>query len=149
MKAKYYIGIDPDVTASGVCIWDSEAKEIVHLECMKFYELFDQLTEFSVILQYDGIHTQVIVDAGWLNGSNFHAKPGQTHRVSAQIGERTGANHEVGKKIIEMCEYLGLSVELHRPTKSKVDAKYFKQITKYTKRTNQDQRDAAMLVVWK
>lgn len=33
-----------------------------------------------------------------------------------------------------------------KPTRSKVNAEFFKQITKIDKRTNQEQRDAYMLI---
>jgi len=46
----------------------------------------------------------------------------------------------------EMCEYLGIEHFKIKPTRSKIDATTFKAITKIEKRTNQEQRDALMLV---
>ena len=66
--------------------------------------------------------------------------------INANIGLRTGANHEVGRKIVEMCQYLGLKHHLIKPTKSKVNAETFKAITKYQGRTNGEMRDSCMLV---
>ena len=45
-----------------------------------------------------------------------------------------------------MCEYLDIESVPVKPTKSKVDADFFRQITKIDKRTNQEQRDAYMLI---
>lgn len=143
MKPIIYIGIDPDVTASGVCVWNAETRSIDRLKCVTFPLLIEMFKAFSAMPTGS---VRVIVDAGWLNRSNFHARHDQSHRVSAQIGERTGANHETGKKIVEMAEYFGLPCELHRPTTAKVDAAKFKKITGYKHRTNQDMRDAAMVV---
>jgi hypothetical protein len=42
--------------------------------------------------------------------------------------------------------YLEILYEEIRPTASKVNAKHFKSITGFDKRTNQEQRDAAMLI---
>jgi hypothetical protein len=151
MKATIYIGIDPDVTASGVCEWNAGRKHIVSLECLPFFGerdeqrgVFDLLKSWASSPMIADVH--IIIDAGWLNKTNFHSRANESHKANAIIGERTGANHETGKKIAEMCEYLGLSYELHRPTTSKIRADYFKRLTGVTGRTNQEMRDAAMLV---
>lgn len=144
MKPTLYIGIDPDVTASGVCVWNSETRTIDRLESLRFPKLIELFCAFAGAMPAGS--AQVVVDAGWLNRSNFHARRDQSHRVSANIGERTGANHETGKKIVEMAEYFGLPCELHRPTTAKVKAAQFKAITGWKGRTNQDMRDAALLV---
>ena len=89
----------------------------------------------------------VVIEAGWLNKSNWHMVSKGSSNINAQIGQRTGANHEVGKKIAEMCEYLDLPYELVKPTKRKVTHEYFKALTNIIGRTNQEQRDAAMLVI--
>lgn len=144
MKPTIYIGIDPDVRASGVCVWNADTRTIDRLECVAFPALIEFFRTLSTSMPAGSV--QITCDAGWLNRSNFHARRDQSHRVSANIGERTGANHETGKKIVEMAEYFGLSCELHRPTTAKVKAAQFKAITGWKGRTNQDMRDAAMLV---
>ena len=45
-----------------------------------------------------------------------------------------------------MCEYLGIEHVKIKTTKSKVNAEFFRQITKIETRTNQEQRDAFMLI---
>jgi len=66
--------------------------------------------------------------------------------LNSKIGERIGANHEVAKKICEMCEHLKIEFIQVRPTKTKTNSDYFKKITGYNKRTNQEQRDACLLI---
>jgi hypothetical protein len=136
---KLYIGIDPDVAKNGVGFWYKENKKL-ELENLTFFELFDCLKNLKIRNQII-----VIIDAGWLNKSNFHVK-GTNKNVNGKIGERVGANHETGKKIAEMCDYLGIEYQLHRPTKSKVNKEVFEKITGYSARTNQENRDAGMLV---
>lgn len=137
-KEKLLIGIDPDVTKSGV------ATNEMFLTNLTFFELFDFLSLNKKI------HKQidVYVECGFLNKSNWHKTNG-SNSVNAQIGQRTGANHEVAKKIIEMCRYLGIMYYEIKPTRSKVNSDFFKQITKIDKRTNQEQRDAYMLIYGK
>lgn len=135
------IGIDPDIDKSGVCEYYSS--ELFELSNLRFFELFDKLASLKSI---DDLDIEVVIEAGWLNKSNWHKVVRGSSALNANIGARTGANHEVGKKIVEMCEYLKLKHRIVKPIKSKIDAKAFEQITKYKKRTNQEQRDSAMLV---
>lgn len=136
---KIWIGIDPDTDKNGVAIWYKDSKELV-LKNLTFFELFSLLSELKTAFDI-----QVIVDAGWLNKSNFHAINGNKN-INAKIGERVGANHETGKKIVEMCEFLSLAVSLNKPTRSKSNAERFKSVTGYVGRTNQETRDAGLLV---
>jgi len=45
-----------------------------------------------------------------------------------------------------MCVYLGIDYKLVKPTKTKTTQDVFKKLTNIVGRTNQEQRDAAMLV---
>jgi len=136
---KIYIGIDPDVDKSGVAI--KQGKEIF-LFNYRFFDLYRVLHDFKIDKESD---VTVVIECGYLNKGNWHKTAG-SNSVNAQIGQRTGANHEVAKKIVEMCEYFGLTYEQVKPTRSKVNSEFFKQITKITQRTNQEQRDAYMLI---
>jgi len=139
---KVLIGIDPDVKLSGIAIC-TEFKSL-YLKNLTFFELFEELTKFK---RHNYLSVEIYIEAGWLNKSNWHKVINGSSNINAQIGQRTGANHETGKKIVEMCEYLGLKYNLIKPTKTKVDAITFNKVTNYKGRTNQEQRDAAMLVV--
>lgn len=131
------IGIDPDVDKNGVAYCVNG--KLHFLRNLSFFQLFDYLKINKDVVE------KVVIEAGWLNKSNWHKTNG-SNSVNAQIGQRTGANHETGRKIVEMCEYLNLPYELVRPQKSKVDAKYFNRVTGWKGRTNQEQRDAGVLV---
>jgi len=137
----YYVGIDPDISKSGVALW-SRTDKTLFITNLSFFELYDYLKS----LKRQNKTICAIIEAGRLNLSNWHTKSEFGPSVNAQIGKRTGANHETEKKIEEMCEYLKIAFELVRPTAHKLDDKTFRMITKYKGRTNQDERDAAMLV---
>ena len=137
------IGIDPDVEKSGVAYYESDTKKL-ELSNLTFFQLFDYLQHVERN-KADLYEVTVVIEAGWLNKSNWHVTHG-TANINAQIGQRTGANHEVGKKIVEMCQYIGLNYELVKPTKSKIKHKYFAFMTGILQKTNQEQRDAGMLV---
>lgn len=134
-----YIGIDPDITKNGVAIWNKETK-VLDLYNMTFVELQKtlELNKWKI--------NKVIISAGWLNKSNFHASNKFNKSVNSIIGERVGANHQVGKLIAEYCTYYNIPFELSKPTQKKLNKEAFAKITKYKGRTNQEMRDAGILV---
>lgn len=133
------IGIDPDVTKSGVATISKPSKNL-NLQNLSFFELYKYLETNCFLIG------KVVIEAGWLNKSNWHLK-GDKAKYAAAIGNRTGQNHAVGQKIVEMCEFLNLDYELVKPQKSKTDAKKFKMLSGYEGRTNAEMRDAAMLIL--
>lgn len=138
-KEKFMIGIDPDVDKSGVAFLNGDQ---LQLDNLTFFQLFDYFKEMKD--KYPMI--EVYVECGYLNASNWHKKVNASASINSKIGERTGANFETAKKIVEMCEYLKIAHHKIKPTKSKISNDYFKQITGYTGKTNQEQRDAFMLI---
>lgn len=136
---KLLIGIDPDSQKSGIAI---KSGKNIELKNLTFFELFDFLKFYKEREEKPIIY----IECGFLNSSNWHINEKQSKPMVAKIGERTGANFETAKKIIEMCEYLNLDHIKIKPTRSKVNAVFFNQITGINKRTNQDQRDACMLI---
>ena len=142
MKKKIYIGIDPDVDKSGVAYYEKDTK-VLELSNLRYFQLYDYLK--SIKEKQIDEEILVRVECGFLNQSNWHKVKG-TANINAKIGERTGANFETAKKICEMCEYLGLKHEKVKPTRRKLNHKEFAQITNIINRTNQEQRDAGMLV---
>lgn len=137
----YLIGVDPDVKASGFAVWNTETKKIEVFDKLPITKLTAKLKSFATI---DCI---VYIEAGWLNKkSNYHYAKGQSKYAGEKIAKNVGANHQVGKIILEFCKEFGLKVELVQPKKSKVGTKLFKNITGITATINQDVRDAVMLV---
>lgn len=138
---KLYIGIDPDVDKSGVAMI---LNGHIELHNMRFFELFEYLKNIKHNrTDYDIM--EVYVEAGWLNKSNWHKVRG-TAAINAKIGERTGANFETGKKILEMLEYLNIKHYAVRPSSTKMGSRILNKITGVRGRTNQEQRDALMLI---
>ena len=166
-----YIGIDPDCEASGIAIIGVEGKDI---KCMS--DRFPVLLEF--IKTTFNIHqTLIIVEAGWLNKkSNFRPNFGKklnsdssykeikdsyesSQRISDRISAKVGANHETGKKIVEMLEYYGFKVELIKPlpkrwkgvggkiTHEEINAILKRNGFDELKRTNQDVRDSVLIAL--
>ena len=131
------IGIDPDLTKSGVATL-SPSLELKNLTFAETVELF-RSQQVNI--------KKVVIEAGWLNKkANHHSAPGQRKGVGEQIARRVGLNHATGILLVEMAESLGLTVVLVRPTRSKKDAKEFNRITGWAGRSNQETRDAAMLI---
>ncbi len=139
MSSKFYMGIDPDRDKSGVVVWNKQTKEFTFMGLLSFFDLYDYLLKFN-----EDLHIRI--EAGWLISKiNWH-KPGSNQFVSAKIGSYVGANHETGKKIAEMCDYLDITYTLVKPSSKKMTASDFNKIIGRTLRTNQEVRDAAMLV---
>jgi len=136
---KIWIGIDPDIDKSGVAVWDSSRCILESIECLSFFdaiETIELLDEF-----YNAI---VIIEAGWLiKKSNWHGA--KNKNIAAKIGANVGANHQVGRLFAEYCTEKDVNYVLERPM-GKKDAKEFKRLTGWTRRTNSEQRDSAMLV---
>lgn len=141
MKEMILLGLDPDCDKSGFSLINGEHYELCTLS---FFDIFKRFKELILLHEKESI--TVYIECGFLNKSNWHKKVNQSASANAKIGERTGANFEVAKKLCEMCEYLGLKYIQVRPTRRKLDAATFKSITKITKRTNQEERDSFMLI---
>lgn len=131
------IGIDPDLEKSGVAILNPTL-ELRNLSFPDLVELFR--------LNQDEIK-KVVIEAGWLNKkSNYHRHISQSKSASERIAKNVGENHATGKLISEMASYYGLAVVLVKPTRTKLNGVDFNKFTGWHGRTNQEQRDAAMLI---
>lgn len=132
------IGIDPDLDKSGVAIRWPDA---LSLNNLTFVELKDLIEREQPVIK------KVVVEAGWLNEkANFHYRPNQSKSAGERIAKNVGENHATGKLIVQLIESMGIPVQLLKPTRSKLSSKDFNRITGWEKRSNQEQRDAAMLV---
>lgn len=145
-KIKILIGIDPDTEKSGFAFLNKSNPNDIELRNLTFFELFNILSAIRNSLASVYFDVKVYVECGFLNKGNRHFKEQESMQFNGKISERVGANHETAKKICEMCESLKLDYEQVRPTKSKINSVTFKEITGYEKRSNQEQRDALMLI---
>ncbi|MCH7309205.1 hypothetical protein MMO38_13850 [Acinetobacter sp. NIPH 1852] len=132
------IGIDPDLDKSGVALKGSQGLALYNLTFVELKNLIEK--EYAVI-------KKVVVEAGWLNEkANFHYRPKQTKSAGERIAKNVGENHATGKLITQLIESMGIPVQLVKPTRSKLSSDDFKRITGWPQRSNQEQRDAAMLI---
>ena len=148
---KKIIAIDPDVDKSGIAVVNATKKIVEKAGKIEIAEL----CEFFRLNADKRI--KVIVEAGWLNVSNWHLQASCKYvrnpmARAAKIGYSTGENHRVGKIIIEIARYFGIEVEEMKPLikcwsghDKKITAEEIKAITGYSERTNQDVRDAILL----
>ena len=148
---RHIVAIDPDVDRSGVAFLHLPSREL-HCEAKTFPELIDDLHAIKQATDALGESLTVVVEAGWLNRSNWHVQAGDSRRKAAAIGRAAGRNHEVGRKIVEMARHMGIEVVEQRPlqkcwrgTGRKITHEELSAFTGYTARTSQDMRDAALL----
>lgn len=140
------IAIDPDVDRNGVACIDMQKKSL-SIHALKFPETLDYLHHFASCQD-----VKVIIEAGWINKSNWHIACRDSRRNAAAKGNAVGRNHEVGRKLAEMCEHWGIPCQLVKPLRKvwrgkdgKITATELQSITGYKGRTNQEGRDAALL----
>ena len=137
-----YIGIDPDVHESGYSVWDSQLKTFDFIGQARFFTLTNLLLEMA-----SNAEIIVVIEAGWMNKkSNYHGRPGQSKAVGETIAKRAGQNHQVAKFFAEFCQENNIKYTEIRPTQTKLNSKDFNKKTGHTGPSNQDYRDAAMLV---
>lgn len=159
VRADYIVGIDPDTNKSGFALLETTTFQL-ELSALTFPQLIDKIIYLRDKSRFDGKTLQVVVEAGWVNEkSNFHGYAG--HRAE-KISKNVGANHETGKKIIEICRHWGIPCEEMAPLPLRVgwmnlwsgpDGKItHEELVNLTglkaSRTNQEERDAALLA-WK
>ena len=145
-KADIVIGIDPDVNKSGVGVVSRERKGVE-----VFSRSFPELLEY---LKMAATHTSVVVvvEASWKISTNWHTGRGDSIRTAARKGKDAGRCHEVGRKIVECAQYYGLEVVEKLPLKKiwkgkdgKITDEEIKAFMPIQGRTNQEERDAALL----
>ena len=135
-EIKIYIGIDPDSVKSGVATYDIDDKHL-DFELLSFWDLIDELDSYLV-----PIH--VVLEAGHLiKKSNWHGA--KNVFTAAKIGKNVGNNHQVGKLLEEYLIKKNISYELKKPI-GKMNAEDFNRYWGWKTRTNQEVRDAAMLI---
>ena len=152
MKYTTIIAIDPDTEKSGVALLDLKHRE-AEASAMPFPELIDMLRDVS---QWTS-PCKVIVEGGWLvSKSNYHYAKG---RGGERIAKNVGANHETGRKIVEMLAYWGIEHEVIHPLKKcwkgrdgKITLAELNSLLrgmgiKEMGRCNQDVRDAVLIAL--
>ena len=151
-KYETIIGIDPDVEKSGVSTLEVATHKL-EVAALTFPQLLDylQFVKRQEILEV-APKAIVVVEAGWLNQSNWHLNRNDNARTASAKGNATGRNHEVGRKIVEMAKHYGLEVVEQPPLKKywkgkdgKITHEELAYFTGLTGRTSQEMRDSALL----
>ena len=150
-NADYVIGIDPDCEESGFAQID-KLNNTMTLGSYSFADLIRHLVALR-----DGFKDfrswVVVVEAGYKERKTQHHYSGDNPKIAARVGQKVGRNHETARKIVEMCQALNIPVEERAPLckiwgknhNDKISAEEFNALTGYTKRTNPEIRDAALL----
>jgi len=166
---KILIGIDPDLIANGVAITNNG--KVTELCLMKLPQMIERIQHYAQWASCEDNYLMVYIEAGWLNQNvNHHSsahkkrakemglkkgltgKPLENYIINytLKVGQRTssnvGENHATGKIIEQFVQFYAIPYQLIKPTTKKFDADLFKKVTGYTERTNQEQRDALMLI---
>jgi hypothetical protein len=143
------IGIDPDVDKSGIAIIQSNKLRSLSMSLIEMYEWFKLIaTKIEVVK----------IEASWTISHNWTAKGSVA--ASLKIANHTGANHQIGKEIVKICEKLNINYRLIRPLKKnwkgangKITHKELIAIWQVQKlkfeqtKTNQEERDAILLIL--
>ena len=149
MKFDNIIGIDPDKEKSGVAFLKPKTRQL-EVTNLTFPMLLDYLQHAKKVCDESGESLVVVVEAGWMNAKScFHTAQGKS---AEKIAKDVGANHETGRKIVEMCKHYGIEVVQHIPLVKcwkgkdrKITHEELASFTGLTGRTKQDARDAALL----
>lgn len=133
---KVYIGIDPDVEASGFAVWDKV--NLTALRCYDLPDLFD-----SLLLYHKSTAVFIRLEAGWL------AKGLNWHKGGNGAANKVGRNHEIGRQIEKFCIKHNIPYKLILPAGyTSYTHESFCNITKWPikVKTNSETRVAAMMV---
>lgn len=153
MKYDFIIGIDPDVDRNGIAVLQPKSRKL-ETGTKSFFELYDYLKAFKAQAEERGATVIVVVEAGWLIKTNWHLNSREGIRTASAKGNSAGRNHETGRKIVEMCDYLGMVHAEVKPYQKcwagpdrKITHEELASFTGLSGHTNQEARDAA-LIAW-
>lgn len=136
------IGIDPDLVKSGVA--KAENGKLVELLSLSFPELLEYAQQHK-----DALFVVENVEYD----KTTYIRPGTKPAVMRNIAQKVGQVKGTARQLIACLEYMGCKVQKVRPLRGPVKAKakrsasYFNQLTGWKGRTNEDKRDAALLVI--
>lgn len=154
MKFDLYIGIDPDSIKSGVACIERESRKC-EAWALDFADVLEKLNDIKRDADRQGKSVVVVVEAGWLNDSNWHLLPRDNKWQAAAKGKALGRCEQTGRLLLEMAERIGLNCVARKPLRKCWQGKDRKitheEIQTFThiqrKRTNQEERDA-LLLAW-
>lgn len=140
---KILIGIDPGVN-NGIALLQ---EGVLSLKCLNFWETCNFLETILTHAWAEEIPVKCYLEDPTQNKPTFHRNVNQ--KGMQKISQNVGSNKRDAVLLKEFLENKGVEVILCKPTKysnTKMEAEVFKKMTGYTKRTNQHERDAGMLI---
>ncbi len=153
MKTRFYIGIDPDLTNTGIAIWDTEQKKIQRYYSNSFWGLVKD------VLAGENKNITYVIEAGHLNKkSNYHINKHTKDNIFIRetIAKKVGENHAVAKLLVSFFEENGISYIERKPLNKQgmkregawtpQGRKLFQKSTGIDTKINDDCRDAILLV---
>ena len=152
-KTDNIIAIDPDVGKSGVAFLHTSTKQ---LEVSSF--TIDQLLDYFEYIKEQQKKTNesvvIVVEASWNTTHNHHLSSKHTLQSASKTGYNIGRNHQQGMVICEISKKMGFEVVEQPPLRKywkgvngKITHEELSYFTGLTGRTNQEERDAA-LIAW-
>lgn len=142
--AKRIIGIDPDLTKSGMAlVVDGKLIDVKALP-------FPELVELAKLERLSG--SIFVVEDVEYDKTTYH-RAGTNARQHTRIAQNVGQVKGVARVLIQCLEYYGCNVVKINPLtgpikrKAKTEAEYFNKITGWQGRTNSDTRDAALIAL--
>ena len=147
------MGIDPDVSASGLAVLDCSRREFQKVGSYPFPEIVDALALLAAD-KAAGQEVTVVLEDSDLS-TNWHMSPRDSKAVAAAKGRSVGMCHATARHLKECAEAYGLEVVPMKPLRkcwkgrdNKItheEAAYF--MRGLPKQTNQEMRDS-MLLAW-
>lgn len=138
MQTRYIIGIDPGVQC-GFAVWNRSIRQFDVIETLSFWEVMER------VQAYNAPETKLIVEVAHHAPTFRHLKAegGNAHTLS-KIARNVGQVTREAQLLVEGLKRLGYAVAEVKPA-GKKDQAEFKRITGWAKRTNQHERDAALM----
>ena len=137
-----YIGIDTGAN-TGFAVWDTYTQTFERIDCLKIHVAMEAVK--TVIAQNP--QTQVVVR---FEDARQRRWIPDTHDIRREMGRRQGAGSVKRDSQIweDFLSDSRITFEMRAPkhNATKMNADVFKAVTKWPKRTNSHERDAAMLV---
>ena len=98
-----YIGIDPDVEKNGVALVERKTKKL-EVTTLTFSELMDYISFIKRVSESDGCTYRVVIEAGWLNKSNWHLHRGFSIAKAAEVGVLSTRDEDI-RSLRELITY--------------------------------------------
>lgn len=131
------IGIDPG-KQTGIAVFHTATSELMIVETLDFWSAY----EWAIKYYITGDLKQLVIEVP--DTKHIWQKPASTPKALQRQGVNVGSVIREAQLLADGIERWGVDVKRVNPRK-KVDAKTFKDYTGWTGRTNQHERDAAML----